>query len=272
MKDYKKFFEANKQLWDARVQPHLGSKMYDMEGFRNGRSSLTEIETNTLGSVVGKDILHLQCHFGQDSLSFSRQGAAKVVGIDISEKAITTAKVLANELGLNTQFECSNVYDIGKLGEFDIVFSTYGAIPWLPDLQQWASIINQNLKPGGLFYFCEFHPSLYVLDFDTKEMMYDYFNTEEPITEIAEGTYADANADIKMEEYSWNHGASEIITPLLNEGLQLIKFAEYDWSPYDCFPNMLNVGEGKYRIDLGIRFPHLLEMVFRKPQNTVRKA
>jgi len=265
MEDFKKFFEANKKLWDARVQPHLGSKMYDMESFMKGRSSLTEIETTTLGDISGKDILHLQCHFGQDSLSFSRNGAHKVVGVDISEKAIATAKSLAIELGLNTQFICSNVYDVGKIGEFDIVFSTYGAIPWLPDLDKWAGIISANLKPGGIFYFCEFHPTLYLLDFDTKKIAYDYFTTDEPITEISEGTYADSAADIKMTEYSWNHAASEIIAPLLKQGLELTKFQEYDWSPYDCFPNMLNVAEGKYRIDIDIRFPHLLEMVFQKP-------
>lgn len=265
MEDYKKFFDANQKLWDARVQPHLGSKMYEMESFRKGRSSLTEIETTTLGDFSDKDILHLQCHFGQDSLSFSRQGAGRVVGVDISEKAINTAKNLAQELDLDAQFICSNVYDIGKIGEFDIIFSTYGAIPWLPDLNKWASIINDNLKCGGTFYFCEFHPTLYLLDFDSKEIAYDYFTSKEPITEIAEGTYADSTADIKMTEYSWNHAASEIITPLLAQGLQLTKFQEYDWSPYDCFPNMLKVGANKYRMDLNIRFPHLLEMVFKKP-------
>ena len=224
MKDFKKFFEANQQLWDARVQPHLGSRMYDMESFRNGRSSLTSIETNTLGDITGKDILHLQCHFGQDSLSFSRQGASKVVGVDISEKAIATATDLAKELNLSTQFICSNVYDIGKLGAFDIVFTSYGATPWLPDLYKWASLINMNLKPGGIFYICEFHPSLYVLDFDSKEITYDYFNNEEPIIEIAEGTYADTDADINLKEYSWNHGISETISPLLREGLQSVSY------------------------------------------------
>lgn len=265
MQTYTKFFEANKKLWDARVHPHLGSKMYDMAAFRNGKSSLMDIETQTLGDVSQKEILHLQCHFGQDSLSFSRLGAKRVVGVDISEQAITTAKELAIELDLNTKFICSNVYDIGKLGEFDLVFSTYGAIPWLPDLDKWASIINNNLKSGGIFYFCEFHPSLYMMDFDTKILTYDYFTTDEPIFEMAEGTYADTEAPIKMEEYSWNHGISEILTPLLNQGLQLTKIQEYDWSPYNCFPNMLNVGDDKYRIDLKIRFPHILELVLKKP-------
>jgi len=265
MKDYKKYFDANQQLWDARVQPHLGSKMYDMESFRKGRSSLMEIETETLGDITGQDILHLQCHFGQDSLSFSRLGAGKVVGVDISKKAIDTAKGLALELGLDTEFICSNVYDIGKVGEFDMVFSTYGATPWLPDLDKWAQIISDNLKSGGIFYFCEFHPSIYMMDFDTKEINYDYFSNQDPIEEIAEGTYADEEAAINLKEYSWNHGTSEIITPLLNEGLQLSKIQEYDWSPYDCFPNMLKVGENKYRMDLNIRFPHILEMVFKKP-------
>jgi len=267
MGDYDKFYEANKKLWNARVQPHLGSKMYNLEAFKNGKSSLAEIERQTLGDLSGKDILHLQCHFGQDSLSMAREGANKVVGVDISDVAIDTARSLARQLNIEAEFMCANVLKLEKIGDFDLVFSTYGAIPWLPDLISWARIINQNLKPGGQFYFCEFHPSMYILDFDSKEMSYDYFTTAEPIMEIAEGTYADADAPIKMEEYSWNHGISEILTPLLDAGLKLIKIQEYDWSPYNCFPNMLNVGQGKYRMDLPIRFPHVLEMVLEKPIN-----
>ena len=265
MRDYNKYFEANKKLWNARVQPHMGSKMYDLAAFKNGKSSLTEIGKHTLGDLSGKDVLHLQCHFGQDTLSIARAGAANVVGVDISDVAIKAARDLAEELQIDAKFICTNVLDLEKVGDFDIVFSTYGATPWLPDLNKWAVIIAENLKPGGIFYFCEFHPSLYMLDFDTKKLAYDYFKTEEPITEIEEGTYADETAAIKMEEYSWNHGLSEIVTPLLNEGLQLSKIQEFDWSPYNCFPNMLNVGEGRYRMDLPIRFPHLLEMVLQKP-------
>lgn len=265
MSEYNKYFEANKKLWNARVQPHMGSKMYDLEAFKNGKSSLTEIGKQTLGDLNGKDVLHLQCHFGQDTLSMARAGAASVVGVDISDVAIKTARNLAEELQIDAKFICANVLDLEKVGDFDLVFSTYGAIPWLPDLNRWASIIAENLKPGGMFYFCEFHPSLYMFDFDTKKLTYDYFTTADPITELAEGTYADENAAIKMEEHSWNHGISEILIPLLNEGLQLTKIQEFDWSPYNCFPNMLNVGEGRYRMDLPIRFPHLLEMVLHKP-------
>lgn len=265
MTDLKKYFDANKKLWNARVKPHLGAKMYDMEAFKNGSSSLAEIETKTLGDLTGKSILHLQCHFGQDSLSMKRSGARKVIGVDISDEAIDTARSLATELNLDAEFVCSNVLEIDKLGEFDLVFSTYGAIPWLPELNKWAGIIHKNLESGGMFYFCEFHPSLYMFDFDSKELAYDYFRTEEPIVEVAEGTYADESAPINLTEYSWNHGMSEIITPLLNQGLQLVKLEEYDWSPYDCFPNMLNVGLDRYRMDLPIRFPHVLEMVFKKP-------
>lgn len=265
MDDNTKYFEANKKLWNARVQPHLGSKMYDLEAFKKGKSSLNEIELNTLGDLSGQEILHLQCHFGQDTLSMSRAGAKKVVGVDISDVAIKTAKELSDELSIGAEFVCSNVLTLQKIGEFDLVFSTYGATPWLPDLHKWANVINENLKSGGSFYFCEFHPSVYILDFDSLEMKYDYFKTEEPIMELAEGTYADTKAAIKMKEYSWNHSIMEIMNPLLSVGLQLAHLKEYDWSPYNCFPNMLNFEPGKYRLNLPSAFPHLLEMVWKKP-------
>lgn len=267
MGDNTKYFEANKKLWNARVQPHLGSKMYDLEAFKNGKTSLTEIELKTIGDLNGKSVLHLQCHFGQDTLSMSRAGARKVVGVDISDKAIATANELAKKLSIDAEFICENVLELEKLGEFDLVFSTYGATPWLPDLKTWASIIFNNLKAGGEFYFCEFHPSLYIFDFDSLELKYDYFNHAEPIHEIAEGTYADENAPIKLDEYSWNHSIMEIMNPLMEVGLQLTHLKEYDWSPYNCFPDMLNFESDKYRLNLPARFPHLLEMVWKKPEN-----
>ena len=265
MRDYSKYFEANRKLWNARVQPHLGSKMYNLDAFKAGKTSLTEIELHTLGDMTGKDILHLQCHFGQDTLSLSRAGANIVVGVDFSDQAIETAQSLAKELKIEAEFICSDVLELGIVGEFDLVFSTYGATPWLPDLEKWSKVIHENLKTGGHFYFCEFHPSLYMLDFDTLKMKYDYFNSPEPILEEVTGTYADVNANIKMKEYSWNHGIADIMTPLLDTGLVLKHVREYDWSPYDCFPNMLNFEDGKYRLNLPNAFPHLLEMVWKKP-------
>lgn len=265
MQDYKKYFEANQKLWDARVEPHLSSDMYEMDAFRKGKNSLQAFEIETLGSLEGKTILHLQCHFGKDTISLCRLGADRAVGVDLSPKSIATAIELAEEFSVPAEFICSNVYDVGVNGQFDMVYTSFGATPWLPDLDRWAQIINQNLKPGGQFYFVEFHPLIYIFDFETKEIKYDYFYTQEPIVETAEGSYAGEAKNINLTEYSWNHGISEIINPLLKQGLMLKKMNEFDYSSYNCFENMKTVGKDQYVFDIGIRFPHMLEMLFEKP-------
>ena len=130
-----------------------------MESFKKGKSSLNFIELDGLGDVSGKTLLHLQCHFGMDSLSWSRLGA-KVTGIDLSNTAIEKARELNTELGLDAEFICSNVYDLKEMldKKYDIVFTSYGTIGWLPDLGKWGDIISHFLNPGGIFYIADVHP------------------------------------------------------------------------------------------------------------------
>lgn len=214
-----------------------------------GKSSLTQIELQELGDVRGKKILHLQCHFGMDTLSLARMGAS-VTGIDLSDKAIDTARGLNDELGLDARFVCCNVYDLeAHLDEqFDIVFTTYGVIGWLPDLQPWARLIARYLMPGGFFYMAEFHPVVWMLDEDFQSIKYYYHNRE--LIEIeSQGTYTDPNADIKAKEYSWNHGISEVLNALLGQGLRLEFFNEFSYSPYPCFRNIVQGPDGNWRVN-----------------------
>src|SRR5687767_6266668 len=129
------YFESNKSIWDQRTLIHKDSSFYNVEGFKKGESVLTPIELNELGDVTGKKMLHLQCHFGMDSLDWARRGAF-VSGVDLSDVAIAEANRLNEELGLNAKFICSNVYDLRKHidEKFDIVFTSYGVVGWLPDL------------------------------------------------------------------------------------------------------------------------------------------
>ena len=242
------YIKINKNLWNARLQSHLESDFYDMNGFLEGRSSLNPIELELLGDVKGKSILHLQCHFGQDSLSLSRMGA-KVTGVDLSDKAINKAKELAEDQNLDAHFICCDVYDLeSHLDEkFDIVFTSYGTIGWLPDLNQWAQLISKYLKPGGQFIFVEFHPVIWMYDNDFSEVRYNYFKAE-PIIEDEEGTYADRNAAISKRSVTWNHGLSEVVTSLIENGLQITVFREYDYSPYNCFANTFEPEPNKFRI------------------------
>ena len=218
MKDY---LSINKESWNKRVEPHLKSDFYDMESFLKGKNSLNAFELNLLGDVSGKSILHLQCHFGQDSISLSRTGA-KVTGIDLSDKAIETAQSIAQQLGTDTKFVCSDVYDLPNVleGKFDIVFTSYGTIGWLPDLEKWASVISHFLKPEGKFVFAEFHPVIWMYDNDFSKVAYSYFN-DGAIEETQEGTYADKSASISIEYISWNHSLSEVFTALLGNGMQI---------------------------------------------------
>jgi len=243
------YFEANKNLWNKRVTVHQKSKLYDVEGFKKGKTSLQNIELEELGDVKGKSLLHLQCHFGLDSLSWARLGA-KVTGVDFSDEAINLAKSLNDELNLQAKFICSNIYDIEKhLDEkFDIIFTSYGTIGWLNNLNEWGRLISKYLKPGGIFYIVEFHNVLWMFDDEFKKLKYSYFYKEEPIAEEIEGTYADRDAKIKQVEYGWNHPLSEVINSLISNGLKLEFLHEFPYSVYNVFPNTVKGKDGWWRL------------------------
>ncbi len=262
MSDY---LEINRALWNDKLEAHLASKMYDMEAFRNGKNSVDEIVLNEIGDVSGKSLLHLQCHFGQDTLSFSRMGA-RATGLDLSDKCIAKAKELAKELHLDTQFICGNVLDTRKLvhDQFDIVFTSYGTIVWLPDLTQWAKVISQSLVQGGIFYMAEFHPLIQMFDYPKEDITYPYFNSGKFVEE-SEGTYADTTANLKGTEVFWFHSLGEIFKVLRGQGLELLHFDEHDYSPYDCFGNSVEFSPGKYRFgSFKYPIPHVYSMKWRK--------
>ena len=261
----KNYLQINKQLWNNKTEVHLNSEFYDNENFIKGKSSLNPIELALLGDVKGKSVLHLQCHFGQDTISLSRMGA-KTVGVDLSDKAIATAKDLAAKTNTNAEFICCDVYDLPNHlnQQFDMVYTSYGTIGWLPDIDKWAKVVSQFLKPGGQFLFVEFHPVVWMFDYDFKKVEYSYFNVE-PIIETEEGTYADKNANIKDESVSWNHDLSEVINSLIKNGLSIKQFNEYDYSPYNCFNNTVEVAPNQYRVKhLGAKIPMVYSLVASK--------
>lgn len=246
MKDYK---EINRQSWNNRTEVHIDSEFYDVPAFLKGATSLKSIELGMLGDIKGKRILHLQCHFGQDSISLARMGAI-VTGVDLSDVAIDKARGLAKEAGVDCNFIVSDVYDLPTIlkEEFDIVFTTYGVVGWLPDMNKWAHVISTFLRPKGQLVFVEFHPVVWMFDDDFEEIKYSYFNTGE-IHEDEEGTYADADAPISQEYVMWNHGMSEIVNNLIANGMSIHQLDEYDYSPYPCFRGIVEVEKGKYRIE-----------------------
>lgn len=242
------YIEINRRSWNKRVDAHIASAFYDLKSFLDGKTSLNEIELELLGNLKGKSILHLQCHFGQDSISLARSGAT-VTGVDLSDKAIEKATELAGITNADARFICCDIYDLPNhlTGQFDLVFTSYGTIGWLPDLDKWAKVISGFLKPGGQFIFAEFHPVVWMFDDQFENIGYNYFNTG-PIIENQEGTYADRDAALHLEYVGWNHGISEVINNLLKNGLEIQSFNEFDYSPYNCFKETVEFEPGKYRI------------------------
>ena len=239
----------NRDAWSKRVAAHLESEFYNLEGWKAGKTSLNEIELELLGNVSGKSILHLQCHFGQDTLSLARMGA-DVVGVDLSDESIAAARNLNDELGLNAEFVESDVLElIGKIDrQFDMVFTSYGTIGWLPDLDKWAKVIAHHLKPGGKLVFVEFHPVVWMFDTAFEKIEYRYFK-DEPIIETNSDTYTENAELVEKTEISWNHGLSEVFHALENNGLILKSFDEFDYSPYNCFAGMKKMGDRKFIIE-----------------------
>nr|WP_294938949.1 class I SAM-dependent methyltransferase [uncultured Flavobacterium sp.] len=244
----KDYLDINKKTWNNKTDVHIASDFYDVEGFLKGKSTLNDIELSLLGPVSGKKILHLQCHFGQDTLSFSRLGA-KATGVDLSDKAIERAREYNKQLNLDAEFINCDIYDLpNHLDEkFDIVFTSYGTIGWLPDLDKWAKVVSHFLKPGGKFVFAEFHPFVWTFDDNFREIGYNYFNVK-PIIEDESGTYADRYAEISAQTVTWNHPTSEVLNALIKSGLEINSFNEYDYSPYNCFNGTEEFEKGKFRI------------------------
>jgi 2-polyprenyl-3-methyl-5-hydroxy-6-metoxy-1,4-benzoquinol methylase len=253
------YLDINKASWNEKTETHINSAFYDNESFLKGKSTLNSIELELLGDVSGKKILHLQCHFGQDSISLARLGA-EVIGIDLSDKAIDKANEFAKKLNVNAKFICSDVYEtINVLNEkFDVIFTSYGTIGWLPDLDKWAKVITHFLKPGGKFIMVDFHPVVWMYDDNFKSVFYNYFNVE-PIIEEETGTYADKEATITTKSISWNHPISEILNALISNNLELNQFDEHDYSPYNCFNETEEFEPNKYRIK---HFKNKIPMVY----------
>ncbi len=238
-----KYMKANRDLWDEITSIHVNSELYDVEGFKSGKTRLspTSLELAETGDVSNKSLLHLQCHFGMDTLSFARLGA-KAIGVDYSEKAINLARSLSQEIGIKADFLCCNIYDLKKNlnDRFDIVYTSSGVLCWLPDLERWAEIIAHFLKPGGFFYIWEGHPLACI--FDNSKMSTDfkvvnsYFHQPEPTRWEPEGDYADRQAKVVQPSYEWTHSLGDVINAILHAGLRIDFLHEFPVSAYQCYP------------------------------------
>ncbi|MBI2443004.1 MAG: class I SAM-dependent methyltransferase [Candidatus Levybacteria bacterium] len=235
MKDYA---IINKKWWNDVTPIHARSKLYDLKNFKKGKTSLQPIEIKELGNVKGKNMLHLLCHFGMDTLSWAREGAV-VTGADLSDDSIKLANDLSKELNIPGTFVCSDVYDLPKKlhKKFDIVFASYGVLCWLSDIQKFAKVVNHFLKDGGVFYLVEVHPFTGILSFDFN-LYYKYFQ-KGPFVDDSSGTYTDWNAKVKGKTYEWFYTMSDAIDAFIDVGLKIEFVHEFPFTMYDQFPGFM---------------------------------
>ena len=255
--------QVNRTNWNERTPVHAASASYDVEGFKAGRLALHDVELREVGDVSGKTLLHLQCHFGLDTMSWSRLGA-KATGVDFSDVAISLARSLNCELDLDARFIHSNIYDLPDVldEQFDIVFTSYGVLCWLPDLDKWASVVENHLKPGGMFYIIDGHPSMNVYegsDADELRPTYPYFHAEF-LWEGGEPSYAGSQI-IESPVYEWHHSLGEIVTALINAGLRIEYLHEFAFSTYRAHPIMEKDDDGLWRFpERNDSFPQLFSI------------
>lgn len=250
------YMQANRARWNELARLHAEDRtgFYRVQEFKQGKNKLYPFEIAEMGDVTGKTMLHLQCHFGLDTLSWARRGAI-VTGIDFSDSAIELARSLAAELGITATFVCANVYDLpdALTGAFDIVYTSRGVLGWLPDLARWAKVIGHFLKPGGMFYITEAHPFAWVFDDrpGVTELCvgYPYFPRSEPIKTDAPGSYADPNAAVTHTvEYFWPHSMSEILNALIGAGLRIEFLHEFPFVAWKMLPFMEEDSDGLCRL------------------------
>lgn len=254
--------KTNSQLWNGWTKIHAGSKFYDLEGFKARRRSLMQTELDEVGDVAGKLLLHLQCHFGQDTLSWAVQGA-NVTGVDFADEAITLARSLSRELEVPAEFVCSDIYDLPENldRKFDIVFTSYGVLAWLRDLNRWGEVVSHFLKAGGLFYIVEFHPFVSMLDETGEKIEFPYFHTGDAIKCDIKGSYADPDSEFVHDSYEWSFGLGDVVTALTRAGLRIEFLHEFPYSNYNCWPYIKEVAPGKY-VHPGIKhdLPHMFSI------------
>ena len=262
---------ANRANWDDRTDLHLRSRFYDGEGWLGDCPGPRARELEALGDVAGLRLLHLQCHFGLDTLAWARAGA-RVTGLDFSEPAIDAARDLAARAGLDRQseFVCADVHDaVAALGgaTFDVVYVSLGALCWIPSVDRWAEQIGQLVTPGGCFYLHDAHPVAWALADDDVRFEHAYFEEAEAFTtEVAE-SYTDGDRPLRSQRiYEWNHSLGEIVTALTRHRLTLQWLVEHDWTVWQRFAWLVEEEPGHWVCPAGMpRVPLSFSLLASRP-------
>jgi 2-polyprenyl-3-methyl-5-hydroxy-6-metoxy-1,4-benzoquinol methylase len=245
------FDRVNKQYWDQLVELHSEGDVYSVETFLGGECILDPLVRTEIGDVAGKSIVHLQCHFGLDTLSLARLGA-RVTGVDFSPKGIATARRLSADSGVPGTFVESRIEEApAKISErFDMAYVTWGALNWLPDLKPWAETIATLLKPGGFLYLAEFHPLAQAIDMNETgaggklAIAYPMIGKAVARQWTSDTDYADEKTRLPIDKtWEWNHGLGEVFSSLLGAGLRIDYFREHPFLAWRSFPAMVAIDD-----------------------------
>jgi len=247
------YLAANRANWDDRVPIHRRSKFYDVESWLDKQPGLRKWEQVVLGDVTDLDVVHLQCHFGLDTLSLANAGA-NVTGLDFSPAAIAEARSLAIRARLDdrARFVEGDVLAASKVlspNKFDLVYTSIGALCWLPSVRQWASEAAALLRPGGRLYLHDGHPLAWALAEDDLRIESSYFEEAAPLVEDYDVTYTDGTGRIaNSRSYEWNHSIGEIVTSVLGQGLRLLTLTEHDWTLWERFPWLVKTTDDRWKV------------------------
>jgi SAM-dependent methyltransferase len=246
--------ESNRRRWDELVPIHAASRFYDVGGFLAGACTLLPIELGELGELTGKTLVHLQCHFGLDTLSWARRGA-RVTGIDFSPRAIERARALADEAGIAARFVESEVTRAPEALEgarFDVVFTSWGVLGWLPDLRGWAQAVARLLAPGGSFYIAEIHPTILLFEGDIAQRKFPYFRSDQPLELETRGTYAEPDAEIEnVSTCEWIFELGQVVSLLIAAGLRIELLHEHDATCCQVVPDLVCGSDRMWRLPEG---------------------
>ncbi len=244
---------ANRANWDERVPIHVASRFYDVGRWLRDKPGPRAWETEVIGEVAGLDVVHLQCHFGLDTLALANAGA-RVTGLDFSSAAIAQARSLADRAGLaeRARFVEANVLAAATAlapERYDLVYVSLGALCWLPSVSTWASQVAALLRPGGRLYLHDVHPLAWALADDEARVQHTWFEDGEPYVDDLDVTYTDGEGRLThTRTYEWNHSIGEIVTAALDHGLQIDALIEHDWTVYPRFDWLLATDDGRWRI------------------------
>ena len=261
------WLDANRRNWDDRVAVHVTSDFYGVEEWLANAPGPDPVEAALVGEVAGRHLVHLQCHFGMDTLQWARAGA-HVTGVDFSEAAIVAASALAERAGLaeRATFVLSEVAGApAALGRrYDVVYVSLGSLCWLPKIEEWADTVAALLAPGGTLLVHDVHPLAFSLADDGVSFAYSYFEEAEPVVNDEPSTYTDGGSLTHVTTFEWNHSLGEIVTALATRGLTITHLTEHDWTHFRNFDDLVEGPRGIFRAPEGaVRRPLSFTLVAR---------